>query len=44
MYHNPETERRTTVPMGPNDLHEGTLRSILKQAGLTVAQFRDLLR
>lgn len=44
MYHNPETERRTTVPMGSKDLHEGTLRGILKQAGLTVAEFRDLPR
>lgn len=33
---------RVTVPDHAGDLAEGTLRSILKQVGLTVDQFNDL--
>jgi predicted RNA binding protein YcfA (HicA-like mRNA interferase family) len=36
--------RAVTVPFhGAKDLKPGTLRSIIRQAGLTVEQFRDLL-
>lgn len=36
--------RHTVVPMhGGRDLPRGTLASILRQAGLTAAKFRDLL-
>ena len=39
---NPQTRTRTTVPHHPGDLPEGTLRAILRQAGLTVQQFLEL--
>jgi hypothetical protein len=29
--------------MHPGDLHRGLLKAIIKQAGLTEAQFRELL-
>lgn len=32
-----------TVPVHPGDLKHGTLRRIIKDAGLTVEQFADLL-
>lgn len=35
---------RVSIPDHPGDLRERTLRSILKQAGLTVEQFNDLRR
>ncbi len=31
---NPETRRYTTIPNHPGDMPEGTLRAILKQAGI----------
>ena len=34
--------RQTYVPMHTGDVPSGTFRSILKQAGLTEAAFRDL--
>jgi len=34
--------RQTYVAMHPGDVPEGTFRKILKQAGLTPAQFRTL--
>lgn len=34
--------RQTYVAMHPGDIPEGTFRKILKQAGLTLDQFRDL--
>jgi predicted RNA binding protein YcfA (HicA-like mRNA interferase family) len=34
---------RTTVPYHKKDLKSGTLASIIKQAGLTVDEFLDLL-
>ena len=37
-----ETGKRTTVPMHPGDLPEGTVAAIVKQAGLTVDEFLDL--
>ena len=35
--------RRVTVPYHNKDLKPGTLASIIKQAGLTVEEFIDLL-
>ena len=35
---------RVTIPMHRGDLKRGTLRGILKQAGLSEGQFRELLR
>lgn len=43
-YLHPDTERRVTVPLGGKDLKKGTLRGILRQAGLPVESFRQLLR
>jgi predicted RNA binding protein YcfA (HicA-like mRNA interferase family) len=36
---NPISRRRTTVPNHPGDIPEGTLRAILKQAGISPADF-----
>jgi len=35
--------RKVTVPVHSTDLKRGTLRSIISQAGLTVAEFIELL-
>ena len=35
IWFNPATNRYTTVPNHPGDLPEGTLRAILRQAGVT---------
>lgn len=35
-------KRRVTVPRHNKDLKKGTLKNILKQAGLTTKQFLDL--
>lgn len=37
------SRRMTCVPMHPGDFHRGVLKRILKQAGLTEEQFRELL-
>lgn len=42
IWYNPSTRRRTTVPCHPGDLAKGTLRAILRQAGLTPAEFARL--
>ena len=39
---NPQTRARTTVPHHPGDLPEGTLRAILRQAGLSIEEFLQL--
>ena len=39
IWFNPATARYTTIPNHPGDLPEGTLRAILRQAGVTVEQF-----
>ena len=39
----PQTRRRTVVPMHNRDVPRGLLLAILKQAGLTADQFRELL-
>jgi len=38
----PGTGRRTMIPNHPGDVPEGTLRAILKQAGLTPDEFFSL--
>lgn len=41
----PETRRSVTVPVhGARDLPVGTLRRIIRDAGLTVEEFRSLLK
>lgn len=39
IWYNPDTDRYTTVPNHPGDLPEGTLRAILRQAGIEVDDF-----
>jgi len=45
IYYNPATKRRTTVPNHPGTtLPRGTLRAIIKQAGLTRDEFLRFLK
>ncbi len=39
IWHNPVTRRRTTVPHHPGELAMGTLRAVIRQAGLSVEEF-----
>lgn len=39
IWFNPTTKRFTTIPNHPGDLPEGTLRAILKQAGIDQDEF-----
>ncbi len=39
IWHNEETDLYTTVPNHPGDMAEGTLRAILKQAGIEPEDF-----
>ena len=39
IWYNPETNLYTTVPNHPGDMPEGTLRAILKQAGIETEKF-----
>ena len=39
IWHNPATDRYTTVPNHPGDMPEGTLKAILNQAGVAVDEF-----
>jgi predicted RNA binding protein YcfA (HicA-like mRNA interferase family) len=39
IWYNPNTNRYTTIPNHPGDMPEGTLRAILKQAGIDVEAF-----
>ena len=39
IWFNPGTQRYTTIPNHPGDMPEGTLRAIIKQAGITIAAF-----
>ncbi|MGB1108911.1 MAG: type II toxin-antitoxin system HicA family toxin [Gammaproteobacteria bacterium] len=39
IWFNEQTNRYTTIPNHPGDMPEGTLRAILKQAGITIEQF-----
>jgi predicted RNA binding protein YcfA (HicA-like mRNA interferase family) len=44
LIHTADTARKVTVPLhGSTDLKKGTLRGIIAQAGLTVAEFLALL-
>ncbi|WP_370307651.1 type II toxin-antitoxin system HicA family toxin [Sinimarinibacterium flocculans] len=44
LIHRSDATRRVTVPYhGSTDLPRGLLRAIIRQAGLSVAQFSDLL-
>ncbi len=42
IWYNPQTHRRTTVPHHPGNLSRGTLRAIVREAGLTVDEFLRL--
>ena len=42
IWRNPVNRRRTMVPHGRGDIPEGTLRAIVKQAGLSVDEFLRL--
>ncbi|NNJ84878.1 MAG: type II toxin-antitoxin system HicA family toxin [Gammaproteobacteria bacterium] len=39
IWYNPETDRYTTIPNHSGDIPEGTLRAILKQAGINPEEF-----
>ena len=39
IWFNPATRRYTTIPNHPGDMPEGTLRAILKQAGIAPEEF-----
>ena len=41
IWHNPGTHKFTTIPNHPGDMPEGTLRAILKQAGITPEESLD---
>lgn len=41
IFYHPETKRRVTVPYHTKDLPRGTLTSIIKQSGLTLAAFQE---
>ena len=44
LVHGTDATRQTTVPLhGGKDIPRGTVRDIIKQAGLTVDQFLDFL-
>ena len=42
IYYYPETKRRVVVPLHKKDLPKGTLFEILKQAGISKDELRDL--
>jgi predicted RNA binding protein YcfA (HicA-like mRNA interferase family) len=39
IWYNAQTDRYTTIPNHPGDMPEGTLRAILKQAGISPDDF-----
>jgi len=43
LYYHPETKRRAVVPLHKRDLPKGTLLEILKQAGISKEELRELL-
>jgi predicted RNA binding protein YcfA (HicA-like mRNA interferase family) len=43
IYYNQETKRRAVVPLHKTDLPKGTLFEILKQAGISKEELKDLL-
>jgi predicted RNA binding protein YcfA (HicA-like mRNA interferase family) len=42
IWYNEKTNRYTTVPNHPGDMPEGTLRAILREAGIEPGGFLDL--
>ncbi len=42
IYYHPETKRKVIVPLHKKDLPKGTLIEILKQAGISREELRDL--
>ena len=44
LFHNKRPELRVTIPIHKKDMPEKTLKSILKQADITEAEFRRLLK
>jgi len=42
IWRHPTTKRRITVPNHPGDLPEGTVRAIIREAGLSVDEFLAL--
>ncbi|RKZ78728.1 MAG: type II toxin-antitoxin system HicA family toxin [Candidatus Parabeggiatoa sp. nov. 1] len=42
IWFNPTTRRYTTIPNHPGDLPEGTLRAILRQAGINPNDFLSI--
>ncbi len=43
IYYHPKTKRRVVVPFHKRDLPKGTLLEILKQAGITREELKELL-
>lgn len=41
IWRNPSTRTRTTIPNHPGDLPEGTVRAIIRQAGVSVDEFLE---
>ena len=39
IWYSPVADRYTTIPNHPGDMPEGTVRAILKQAGIEVEEF-----
>ena len=39
IWFNPRSKQYTTIPNHPGDMPEGTLRAIIKQAGVTAEEF-----
>lgn len=39
VWYNPNTDRYTTIPNHSGNMPEGTLRAILKQAGISATEF-----
>ena len=42
IWRNPKTLRKTVVPHHSRDIAEGTMRAIVREAGLTVDEFLEL--
>ncbi len=43
LYYHPETKKRVVVPLHKKDLPKGTLLEILKQAGISKEELKELL-
>jgi len=44
IWFNESTQRYTTIPNHPGDMPEGTLRAILKQAGINPEEFLEIYK